>query len=77
MESAARADSLGDLVVVRGAEGWPVSNMRHRPIEHRAKDRTMQRSDGDFGLISGGDVVHDIDVEVFRILSGGLDLAIF
>ena len=37
----------------------------------------MQRPDGDFGRISGGNIVHDIDVEVFRILSGGLDLAIF
>jgi hypothetical protein len=37
----------------------------------------MQRPDGDFGRISGGNIVHDIDVEVFRIPSGGLDLAIF
>ncbi len=37
----------------------------------------MQRSDGNLGLISCGDVVHDIDVEVFRILPRRLDLAVF
>ena len=37
----------------------------------------MQGPDGDFGLVPGGEVVHDIDVEVLRILPGGLDLAIY
>jgi hypothetical protein len=32
----------------------------------------MPRSDRNLGLISCGDVVHDIDVEVFRILPAAL-----
>jgi hypothetical protein len=75
--SFARADSRDHLVVVRGAERGPVGNLRYGLMKHCVKCRAVQHSDGDLGLICGGDVVYDIDVEVFRILSRRLDLAVF
>src|SRR5689334_16617881 len=71
------ADSSSHLIVVRSAECRPVSHLWYGPIKHRAKNRTMQYSDRDLSLISGGDVVHYVDVKVFRVLSRRFNLAIF
>ena len=51
--------------------------MGRGPIEHGLQELAVKHPDGDLASVSTRDVVHDVDIEVLRILPCSLDLPVF